>query len=38
MAMSVAWLYMRTPVPNTGAVMDANQRKNLREIIVQTCL
>ena len=36
--MSFGWLYMRAPAPNTGAVMYETRGKNLRQMILQTCL
>ena len=38
MTMSLGRLYMRAPAPKTGAVMYENKGKNLRRMILQTCL
>ena len=38
MIMSLGWLYMRAQAQNTGAVIYENKGKDLRHMILQTCL
>ena len=38
MTMSLGWLYMRALAPNTGAVVYENKGKNVRHMILHTCL